>query len=127
MLKMVAPEASYEQISDQICKITIFWLGENLGGTCSQPKNFFKFELNLIDFPGSGILEACLGGLWGISGGLLEVSEKSLGGFWEVSGRFLGGLWEVSEGEGSPGGCRRSWTQKVMPFSSKMPKSSQRF
>ena len=45
-----------------------------------------------MEFPGSGILEACLGGLWGISGGLLEVSERSLGGLWEVSGKSLGGL-----------------------------------
>ena len=52
-----------------------------------------------MDFPGSGILEACLGGLWGISGGLLEISERSLGGFWEVSGRSLGGkcLQEASK------------------------------
>ena len=76
----------------RFCKITIFWLGENLGGTCSEPNNFFKFELNLTDFPGSGILEACLGDLWGSLKGLLEVSED----LWEVSGRFLGGLWEVS-------------------------------
>ena len=45
-----------------------------------------------VDSPGSGILGACLGGLWGISGGLLEVSGRSLGSFWEVSGKSLGGL-----------------------------------
>ena len=46
MLKMVAPEASYEQINNQLCKITIFWLGENLGGTYSQPRNFIKVSLS---------------------------------------------------------------------------------
>ena len=60
-----------------------------------------------IQIPGSGILEACLGGLWGS----LEVSWRSLRGIWEVSGksperllrgfgeasgRLLGGIWEDS-------------------------------
>ena len=36
-----------------------------------------------------------------MSGGFLEVSEKSLGGLGEVSERMLGSLWEVSQGEGS--------------------------
>ena len=48
-------------------------------------------ELISIDFPGSGILEACLGDLWGISGGLLEVSERFLKGFWRSLGGLLGG------------------------------------
>ena len=43
MLKMVAPDANYEQISRQILQN---WLGENLGDNYSQPKNFFKFEFN---------------------------------------------------------------------------------
>ena len=107
MLKTVAPDASNEQISGQILQNHDFLVRENLGGTYSQPKNFFKFELNSIDFPGSGNLEACLGGLWGISGGLWEVSGNPLGGLWEVSGRSLGGLWEVPWGEGPPRGFRR--------------------
>ena len=84
-----------------------------------------------IDFPGSGMLEACLKGVWGISGGLLEVSERSLGSFWEVSGTFLGSFWEVSgrflRGRGLQEVSGRSCIQKVMPFSAKMPKSSPKF
>ena len=75
-----------------------------------------------IDVPGSGVLEACLGGLWGFWGslgsisiqipgsGILEACLRGLsgisGGLLEVSGRHLGDLWEDSLQGGAP---RRIW------------------
>ena len=70
------------------------------------------------------MLEARLGSLWGISGGLLEVFENSLGGFWEVSGRLLGrlrdflsgippgGFWEVLD---SKSDAHLSENEKILP------------
>ena len=82
MLETVAPKANYVKISRQNFQNYDFQVG---GKSVSQ-----SWLWN------PGISGTCLGGLWGISGGLLEFSESSLGGVLEVSGRFLVGLLEVS-------------------------------
>ena len=92
MLNMVAPEANHVKRRAQICQNHEFVVGGSLGGTYSQPKDFFKFELNSLT---SLALES-LKRVWEVSRGSLEVSGRSLGSLWEVSGRSLGGFWEVS-------------------------------
>ena len=52
-----------------------------------------------------------------------ETSGEHLGALWEASGMVLGVIWESFREPGHPGGSRRSWTQKVMPFSARMQKS----
>ena len=86
MLKMVAPEASYEQISGQILQNHDFLVGGKSGWYLFPAQELLQ-NLNSIELT-SLALES-LKRIW-------EVSRGSLESLWEVSGRSLRGLWEVS-------------------------------